>query len=179
MPKESTMKKKFAYTLVTSLGAASTQADVPVYRDQTLTLQEILVIKDAGPRYYRNVRMAANPDGSFAIVGAERRTLALVHDINFIMLPGLPLELSVEIRGDMTQSCLALEAPLVSRKGFEFTVAVAETPYDANIQCFNPATGFVINVPLDVEGLPPGEYLVAVNGFEERFTLGAERLPQF
>ena len=101
--------KKFAYTLVTSLGAAGTQADVPVYRDHMLTLQETLVIEDEGPRYYRNVRMAANPDGSFSVVDAERRNLALIHDISFIMLPGLPLEMSVEINGDMTQSCLALE----------------------------------------------------------------------
>ncbi len=170
--------KKFAYTLVTSLGAAATaQAGVPVYQDQTLTLQETLVIEDAGPRYYRSVRMAANTDGSFSVVDAERRVLALVHEISFLMLPGLPLEMSVEIHGDMTQSCLALETPLVSRKDFVFTVAVAETPYDPHIQCFNGATDFVINVPLDVEGLPPGEYVVSVNGVEKRFTLGAEGLP--
>lgn len=170
--------KKFAYTLVTSLGAAATsQAEVPVYRDQTLTLQEALVIEDAGPSYYRNVRMATNPDGSFSVVNAERRKLALVHDIGLLMLPGLPLELSVEVQGDMTQSCLALEAPLVSRKDFVFTIAVAETPYDPHIQCFNPATDFVINVPIDVDGLPPGEYVVAVNGVEKRFTLGMDGVP--
>lgn len=171
--------KKFAYTLVTSLGAASTQADVPVYRDQTLTLSETLVIEDNGPRYYRNVKLAANPDGSFSVVDGERRNLALIHDISFLMLPGLPLEMSVEVHGDMSQSCLALEQPLVSRKDFVFTVAVAETPQDPRIQCFNPATDFVINVPLEVEGLPPGEYTVRVNGVEKRFTLGVEGLPAF
>jgi hypothetical protein len=172
--------KKFAYTLVTSLGAAANgQADVPVYRDQTLTLQETLVIEDAGPRYFRNVEMAANPDGTLAVVSAERRNLALIHEVSFLMLPGQPLEMSVEIHGDMTQSCLALETPLVARKDFVITIAVAETPHDPRIQCFSPATDFVINVPLDVDGLPAGEYRVLVNGVEKRFTLGAEALPAF
>lgn len=167
--------KKFAYTLVTSLGAAaSTQAEVPVYRDQSVTLQETLVIEESGPRYFRNVRMDANPDGSFSVVNAEKRNLALVHDISLLMLPGLPLEMSVEVYGDMSQSCLALEAPLVARRGKVFTVAVAETPFDPQIQCFNPATDFVINVPLEIEGLPAGEYRVVVNGVEKSFTLGAE-----
>jgi len=45
-------------------------------------------------------------------------------------------------------------------------------PFDPHIQCFNPATDFVINVPLDIENLPAGEYRVVVNGVEKTFTLG-------
>jgi hypothetical protein len=167
--------KKFAYTLMTSLSAvASTHAEVPVYRDQTLTLQEALVFRDSGPGYYRNVKLAAGPDGSFSVVEAEKRKLTLVHEINLLMTPGLPLNLSVEVRGDMTRSCLALETPLVTRQGFVFTVAVAETPYDPDIRCFSGATDFVINVPLDTSGLEAGEYQVNVNGLEKSFTLNAD-----
>lgn len=167
--------KGFAYTLVASLGAAATaQADVPVYRERTLTLQEALVIEDSGPGYYRNVKLAAGLDGRFTVVAAESRNLALVHEVTLLMAAGLPGTIAVEVRGDMTRSCLALEAPLVSRQGRSFTVAVAETPYDPAIQCFSPHTDFVLNIPLDLQGLEAGEYTVAVNGVEKGFTLAPD-----
>jgi flagellar basal body rod protein FlgF len=73
--------KKFAYTLVTSLGTATTrQAEVPVHRDQTLTLQETLVIEEAGPSYYRNVRMATNADGSVSVLNAVEKHFTLGAD---------------------------------------------------------------------------------------------------
>jgi len=166
------MMKTFAYTLVTSLGAtAAADAAVPIYRDRTLTLQEALVIEEGGPGYYRNVRLAAGADGQFTVVAAESRNLALVHDVTLLMTAGLPPTLAVEVSGEVSRSCLALETPLVSRQGRRFTIALAETRYDPAIQCFSPHTDFRLNIPLDLQDLEPGAYTVAVNGVERQFLL--------
>lgn len=168
--------KKYAYTLITSLGAAVTaQAEIPVYREHTLTMQETLVIGDTGPAYFRNVKLAANANGTFSVIEAENRKLVQVHSVDLLMSAGLPVDLVLEVRGDMSRSCLALETPLVTRQGNTFTIAVAETPYDPQIQCFSPHTDFVLNIPLDLAGLEAGEYTVAVNGVEKRFTLASDQ----
>lgn len=168
--------KNYAYTLIASLGAAAgAQADIPVYREHTLTLQETLVIVDSGTAYFRNVKLAANANGSFSIVAAENRNLAQIHSVTLLMSAGLPVNLALEIRGDMSRSCLALETPLVARHGNTFTIAVAETPYDPQIQCFSPHTDFVLNLPLDLAGLAAGAYTVSVNGVEKTFTLAADQ----
>jgi len=56
--------KKFAYTLVAQSGAPPRPRPSAVYVTGP-DAAETLVIDDAGPRYYRNVRMATNPDAPF------------------------------------------------------------------------------------------------------------------
>lgn len=166
---------KFAYTLMASFGAAaSAQADVPVYRDNALALSETLVITDNGPAYYRNIVLNAKPDGSLDLVAAERRKLVHVTTASVVLFEPAPLQASVKVRGNMTLICVALEAPLVTRVGSTFVIALAETPYDADVRCINPATDYQVSIPLDLSGLKAGTYSVVVNGVETTFTLPAD-----
>lgn len=163
---------KFAYTLMASFGAAaSAQAGVAVYRDNVLALSETLVVSDAGPAYYRNVVLSANAEGNLDLVAAERRELVQVSSVGVVLFEPAPVQASVKARGNMNLICVALEAPLVTRIGSTFIVALAETPYDPHVRCINPATEYQVSIPLDIRGLKAGIYRVVVNGVETTFTL--------
>lgn len=161
-----------------TLTAVSGQAEVPVYRDQQLELPSAVVLTDAGPVYYGDVRFTANADGSFTLVEAKRRNLAQV-DANTVAIDrSAPGQVSVAAGGVLSIACVALEEPAVVREGNTFHVALAETAMDPLALCmsFVAFTRFDVDVPLDLTGLEAGTYTVIVNGVETSFTLTEDNL---
>lgn len=163
--------KPVAPVLLASLAfAAATQAEVPVLRGQQLDLPGAVVLTEAGPVYYGDVRFTANADGSFTLEKAEPRKLALVESAA-VSVNGNTA--TVTAKGELTIACVALEEPAVARRDATFYVVLAETPIDPLAVCmpFVAVTKFTQDVEIDLSGFEPGEYRVDVNGVIASFTV--------
>lgn len=162
--------KSVATVLLASLaGAATAQAEIPVYHGHELKVPSAVVMTDAGPVYYGDVRFTTNADGSFSLAEAERRKLALVESATLAVAGNT---VTVTAKGELTIACVALEDPAVVRKDATFYVVLAETPIDPLALCMPlvAVTKFTQDVTIDISALEPGEYRVAVNGVEQTFT---------
>lgn len=166
---------RMCFTVLT-LATASAQAEVPVYRDQQLELPTAVVLTDAGPVYYGDVRFTANQDGSFTLAEAKRRNLARIDNATVAVDQTFPAQAEVSADGILSIACVGLEEPAVVREGNTFYVVLAETPIDPLALCMSllAVTEFGVDVPLDLTGLEAGTYQVIVNGVTKNFTLNAD-----
>lgn len=148
-------------------------ADVPVFRDQVLAIEEAVVFQQEEPVYYGDIRMQANEDGTFTLIRAERRSLALIDSADVLISNGNPLQVTVYVRGTLSVACAALQGPGVSRYGNVFNVVLAETtlPPDAVCMSLLAVTPFEIDIPLNKGELPPGNYVIHVNDKVVEFSL--------
>lgn len=163
------MKSVATVWLASLVCATAAQAEIPVYHGQQLKVPSAVVMSDAGPVYYGDVRFSANADGSFSLVEAQRRKLAVVESATVAVSGNTA---TVTAKGELTIACVALEEPAVVRKDATFHVVLAETPIDPLALCMPlvAVTKFTQDVTIDVSGLEPGEYRVDVNGVQATFT---------
>jgi hypothetical protein len=163
------MKPVASVILASLVCAAAAQADIAVYHGQQLKVPSAVVLSDAGPVYYGDLRFTTNADGSFSLTQAQRRTLALVDSAAVAVAGASAL---VTAKGELTIACVALEEPAVARKDDTFYLVLAETPIDPLAPCmpFVGVTKFTQNVTIDTRELEPGEYQVDVNGVQTSFT---------
>jgi hypothetical protein len=170
-----TLKLFGAQLLVTGLMAsmlqtASAQSDSVLYKDQELTIKDAIVVEGGQTQYFQEVRLAPTETGDFRIVAATEKQLAYVNELSVAVSFTDPVEVEVGVVGYKSTPCVELDIA-VTRKGNTFYVAVGETPLQTLVACVQVTEPFDIAFPLDVKGLPVGDYLVEVNGDEIDFTL--------
>lgn len=166
--------KRIAHCLLASLGCAATaQAEVAVYHDQQFKVPSLVVMNDDGPVYYSDLRFTTNEDGSYTLVRATRRNLALVDSATVTVDETIPAQAELAVSGIMSIPCAALEEPAVLRNGNTFRVILAESALDPDAVCMSllAITEFDITLPLELSGLAAGEYRVIVNGRSTHFVL--------
>jgi hypothetical protein len=151
--------------------STSVLADVPVYRDQALSIDEALVVTDSGTSYYSDIKLSANPDGSFELVQAEQLAEAHVDEVTIHIAQSEPVTASVEISGYLPSPCYQLEEPAVMRDGTIFTIVLAQRPLQTFVACTQIIEPFTVFVPLNIKGLQTGHYTVIVNGKTSGFDL--------
>lgn len=163
--------------LILALAGTPLLAETPVYQDGTLLIDEVAEVGDERPRYYRDVQLLAQADGLLSIGAAARRPLAQVDEAEVLLLQGDTLEAAVHASGLLSVACVALEVPAVTRKGNIFTVVLAETVMEEDRVCMSlvAITPFDVSVPLDLGGLPAGDYRVLVNDLVLDFTLDQDQ----
>jgi hypothetical protein len=168
------MNKLMITLLAGTTLATSSMAQVPVYRDNDLTINQVVMVSTGGAQYYGDVQLTLNNDGSFALVKATRRNLAPVDTAIVVETPTLPGKMAIEASGILSIPCVALEEPAVLRDGNTFTVVVAETSQKPDEVCMSLAatTPFEITIALDTQGLPGGYYTVNVNDVVTGFFWG-------
>ena len=153
--------------------SAAANADVPVYRNKALSIDQALVVTDAGTRYYKDVKLSANPDGSFRLVQAE--LLEPVHvDEVMVLVEEYPVVVSVEVSGYLPNPCFQLEEPAVMREGSTFTIVLAQRALQTFTACAQVIEPFTVLVPLNVKGLAAGHYTVMVNDQQSGFDLDVD-----
>jgi hypothetical protein len=64
-----------------------------------------------------------------------------------------------------------LQTPAISRKGFAFTIVLAETQMGPAETCIALLDPFETRIPLEVKDLDSGNYSVNVNGVVASFNL--------
>jgi hypothetical protein len=170
---ETNMRHTTALLIGALLASTGLQAEVPVFRDQVLTIDEAVVFNSNGAAYYGDIRMKANADGSFSVIGADRRNLAPVSAADVQISKSKPVQVAVHVTGILSIACVALEEAGVSREGNTFHVVLAETNMPAGTVCMSliATTPYDITIPLDTKDLPAGNYNVNVNGKLLTFTL--------
>lgn len=94
---------------------------------------------------------------------------ATVETVEVIMLTSFPLQVHLHVSGYLGDPCTGIEEIQAERDGSQFEVTIT-TERDSQLNCIQAIEPFEQNIPLDVYGLPAGDYLVVVNGVEAEFT---------
>jgi len=94
---------------------------------------------------------------------------AVVEDVEILFLESFPLGVHAVASGYLPDSCTEIDEVSVERDGNHFEVLIT-TLREADVMCAQVIEEFEQNVPLDVYGLPAGDYLVTVNGIDAEFT---------
>ena len=141
----------------------SANAAPALFSDNVLTLGDAIVIEDENTRYYQDVRLSPTPSGDFKVLGAVEKALATV-------IETYPVQVELGVTGYMANPCIDLNTA-VTRKGRTFYVVVGETPLQTLVACAQVTQPFELEIPLDVRGLPSGDYVVKVNDDSIEFDL--------
>jgi inhibitor of cysteine peptidase len=100
---------------------------------------------------------------------------AAVEDIEIMMLESFPVQVSVVVKGYLSDACTSLGEIVQSRNGNTFKVSI-KTVRPADKVCADVISPFEETISLDVVGLKAGTYTVDVNGVTETFTLSADNV---
>ena len=101
--------------------------------------------------------------------GEFNRGEAMVADVEILFLESFPLGVHSVASGYLPDPCTEIDEISVERDGRHFEVLIT-TLREAEVMCIQVIEAFEQNVPLDVYGLPAGDYTVTVNGIEAEFT---------
>ncbi len=96
-----------------------------------------------------------------------------IEQVEVVIMESFPVQVAAIVRGSLPDACTAITGVDATRQDnlFEITLK-AEQP--AGAACAEVLTPFEERVPLDVEGLPAGTYMVDVNGVQRAFTLALD-----
>jgi inhibitor of cysteine peptidase len=97
-------------------------------------------------------------------------TTVFVQSVEVQGLDSDPLEVTALVRGQLPDACSFIEGYELEFKEqtFKITMTGVRRP---DARCAQMLTPFEQEVPLDVSGLPTGEYTVDVNGMTTQFDL--------
>ena len=94
---------------------------------------------------------------------------AVVENVEILFLESFPLGGHAIASGYLPDPCTDIDEISVEREGNHFEVLIT-TLREAEIMCAQVIEEFEQNIPLDVYGLPAGDYTVTVNGIDAEFT---------
>ena len=104
--------------------------------------------------------------------------LATVDSVQILMLESFPVQVNVQVRGELPNGCTEINDIITQTDGTQFDVAIT-TVQQPDTVCTEAVVPFEEMVPLEVEGLDAGTYTITVNGVQGSFTLDVDnRLPE-
>lgn len=110
-------------------------------------------------------------EGSGAIQTGE----AVVESVDALILESFPVQVNVVAVGYLPDGCTTIGEVTSQQNGNEFKVTITtERPADA--MCTEAIVPYEEVIPLDVAGLPAGQYTVTVNGVSTTFELAIDNV---
>jgi hypothetical protein len=103
------------------------------------------------------------------------RGQAIVESIQVVTLESFPVQVNVLARGELADGCTAIDDVISQRVDSEYRVVIT-TIRTPDAACTLAVVPFEETIPLDVAGLPAGNYLVSVNGISGSFTLDVDNV---
>ena len=100
--------------------------------------------------------------------------LALVDEIDILILESFPVQINVIARGNLPDPCTEISEVLQEREGNTFFVTIKT--YRPPGPCIQVLAPFEEIIPLDVYGLPAGAYTIYVNGVQATFDLEVDNI---
>ncbi|MCS7040427.1 MAG: hypothetical protein NZP34_12545, partial [Caldilineales bacterium] len=100
---------------------------------------------------------------------------APVDAVDILLLESFPVQVRVQVRGNLPDRCTVLAEPVVAREGNAFIVTL-DMLRDETTDCAQVIVPYEQSIPLDVVGLPAGVYTVLVNGIGKRFELTVDNV---
>jgi hypothetical protein len=100
----------------------------------------------------------------------------VVENVSLQIMESFPVQVTALVRGTLPDACSFIEAIQQQREGevLKVTLSVARRP---DMRCAPQSTPFEQNIPLDVLGLPAGQYIVDVHGLRSIFELTVDNAP--
>jgi inhibitor of cysteine peptidase len=95
---------------------------------------------------------------------------AMVDSVEVQIRESLPVQVSVNVKGNLPDACTQINVINTLRDGNTFNVDISTTR-PVEVLCAQVLTPFEENVSLDVKGLNKGTYTVNVNGVTATFDL--------
>ena len=102
--------------------------------------------------------------------GAIQNGVATVESVDVLILESFPVQVHVAVTGYLPDGCTTLDQVSTEQNGNEFVVTIT-TQRPADAICTEAIVPYEEVVPLDVAGLPAGQYTVTVNGVSAGFEL--------
>lgn len=99
--------------------------------------------------------------------------LAPVDSIEIQIAESFPVQVFVRARGELPDGCTEIDQINTAETGSTFNVTIT-TLRPADALCTEAVVPFEEVVPLDVDGLPAGNYTVNVNGINGSFSLAVD-----
>lgn len=99
-----------------------------------------------------------------------------VDSIHIAVLESFPVQIQVNIEGQLPDGCIEIETIEAQRQGSLFQIQINTRRMD-DADCPPAQQPFESQVMLDVFQLPAGEYTVEVNDLQESFTLELDNFP--
>ena len=109
------------------------------------------------------------PSGTGAIQTGE----AVVENVDVLILELFPVQINVVVTGYLPDGCTTLDQVTSQQNGNDFVVTIT-TQRPADAMCTDAIVPYEEVVPLDVVGLPAGQYIVVVNGVSATFELAVD-----
>lgn len=101
---------------------------------------------------------------------------AMVENLEIHLLESFPIQVQAVTRGSLPNNCTTIEQAQVNRTGNTFQGRLT-TRWPLNVACAQALVPYEHVIPLDMTGLPPGDYSVIVNGVTTSFILPAAQPP--
>jgi len=101
--------------------------------------------------------------------------LLTVTSLNLITLESFPVQVHALVAGVLADNCVVFGEPTVERRDNLFLITFAPSR-TGGTDCAPAGVPFEKVVPLDVYGLPAGEYLVDAQGVQAAFSLSVDNL---
>lgn len=99
----------------------------------------------------------------------------IVSQTRLSILESFPVQVQLSISGQLPDACTEITDIQSQRSGNLFQVSIVTHSAEGN--CPSEAVPFERQIPLDVYGLPAGEYQVEVEGVSQSFTLSVDNIP--
>ncbi len=100
--------------------------------------------------------------------------LALVDEIDILILESFPVQINVIARGNLPDPCTEISEVLQEKEGNTFFITIKT--YRSPGFCIQVLAPFEEIIPLEVYGLPAGTYTVDVNGVQDTFDLEVDNI---
>jgi hypothetical protein len=158
--------------------ALAASADPAVYRDNTMTIDQGVLINGRVQRYYTDIVLKTEADGRLRIESAKELPLVHIDDVTPVVVESnSERSVTLSITGYKSVPCVALTEPAVSYRNQVFTVLLAETRMRPDQICIMIVDPIELELPLEISELPKGNYHTKVNGKQVSFSLATDPLP--
>ncbi len=101
--------------------------------------------------------------------------VAVVESLDVLILESFPVQVQAVVRGNLPDGCTTLDQVTTTREENLFRIELT-TQRPADAICTEALVPFEEVVPLDVLGLPAGEYTVDANGVTATFALDIDNV---
>jgi len=108
--------------------------------------------------------------------GVYLYSVAGVDGIDIRIMESFPVQVNVAVWGNLPDGCTEIDEAQVQREGNLFRITLT-TRRPADRLCTEALMPYEHVIPLDVYGLPAGDYTVDVNGVMGTFTLEIDNMP--
>lgn len=100
---------------------------------------------------------------------------ALIDTVDLLMMESFPLQMMAHLTGNYQDGCTSLGEVKQERIDNVISLTIA-TVRPADMMCTQALVPFEENIPVDIYGLPAGEYTLNVNGVTATFTLDMDNI---